>query len=149
MSCRIEFSRLAQRRAASGVGPWAIALVQCDQAQGQVMKAVNTMRGKKFLQCLSIGPAALLPGLPRAMHGSRRQDIDCRPAPRKSRLPDGRHTSLVRIAKTIHHERHAMNTQLFESLPPTWADVGRAVADRADAETSMGVEQKGIPKILD
>ena len=57
----IEVSRLGQRRAAGGVGPWAVALVQGDQTQGQVVKAVNAMRGEELFQGLGMGRAALLP----------------------------------------------------------------------------------------
>ena len=68
----VEFTRLAQCRTATrthkwvpaecpGIGRGAFALVQRDQAQGQVVETVNAMRGKEFLQGLGTRRAALLP----------------------------------------------------------------------------------------
>src|SRR5208282_1027603 len=64
-------------------------------------------------------------------------------------MPDGRHASLMRIAKTVHNQRHSMNAQLIEPFPSPRADIGRAIANGADSVKAMALQQHRIPKILD
>ena len=51
-----EFSRFGQCRTTRGIGPVAIGLMHRNQAQGQVMKAVDAVRGKQLLQALGAAP---------------------------------------------------------------------------------------------